>query len=48
MKAIKGEKEMKHMKKLTGVLLALVMTLSLATTAFADETTYSITINNSA
>ena len=39
---------MKHMKKLTGVLLALVMTLSLATTAFADETTYSITINNSA
>lgn len=39
---------MKHMKKLTGVLLALVMTLSLATTAFADGTTYSITINNSA
>lgn len=30
---------MKHMKKLTGVLLALVMTLSLATTAFAATVT---------
>ena len=39
---------MKHAKKLTGVLLALVMALSLVTTAFADETTYRITINNSA
>lgn len=39
---------MKHSKKLASLLLALVMTLSLAVTAFADEsTTYSITINNS-
>ena len=39
---------MKHIKKLAGLLLALVMALSLAVTAFADEsTTYSITINNS-
>ena len=29
---------MRHMKKLAGVLLALVMLLSLATTAFAAET----------
>ena len=40
---------MKHIKKLASLLLALVMALSLAVTAFADEpTTYSITINNSA
>ena len=39
---------MKHTKKLASLLLALVMALSLAVTAFADEsTTYSITINNS-
>ena len=38
---------MKHIKKLASLLLALVMALGLATTAFAAET-YSITINNSA
>ena len=39
---------MKHIKNLASLLLALVMALSLAVTAFADEsTTYSITINNS-
>ena len=39
---------MRHIKKLASLLLALVMVLSLAVTAFADEpTTYSITINNS-
>ena len=39
---------MRHIKKLASLLLALVMALSLAVTAFADEsTTYSITINNS-
>ena len=38
---------MKHIKKLAGLLLALVMVFALATTAFAAET-YSITINNSA
>ena len=39
---------MKHIKKLASLLLVLVMALSLAVTAFADEpTTYSITINNS-
>ena len=37
---------MKHIKKLASLLLALVMALSLAVTAFAAET-YSITINNS-
>lgn len=39
---------MKHLKKLAGVLLALAMVFTLALPAFADETTYSITINNSA
>ena len=39
---------MKNIKKLASLLLALVMALSLAVTAFADDsTTYSITINNS-
>ncbi len=38
---------MKHAKKLASLLLALVMVFALATTAFAEETTYSITINNS-
>ena len=38
---------MKHMRKLTSLLLALVMLFVLTTTAFAEETTYSITINNS-
>ena len=38
---------MKHAKKLAGLLLALVMVFALATTAFAVEPTYSITINNS-
>ena len=38
---------MKHIKKLAGLLLVLVMVFALATTAFAEETTYSITINNS-
>ena len=39
---------MKHIKRLASVLLALVMAVALAVPAFADETTYSITINNSA
>ena len=39
---------MKHIKKLASFLLVLVMVFALATTAFAEETTYSITINNSA
>ena len=38
---------MKHAKKLASLLLALVMVFALTTTAFAEETTYSITINNS-
>ena len=38
---------MKHIKKLASLLLALVMVFALTTTAFAEETTYSITINNS-
>ena len=39
---------MKHIKKLASLLLVLVMVFALATTAFAEETAYSITINNSA
>lgn len=46
---------MRNMKRLTSLLLALAMVFSLAVTAFADEagdeiteSTYSITINNSA
>lgn len=39
---------MKHTKKLASMLLALVMVLGMTISAFADETTYSITINNSA
>ena len=38
---------MKHIKKLASLLLVLVMVFALATTAFAEETPYSITINNS-
>ena len=38
---------MRHIKKLASLLLVLVMVFALATTAFAEETTYSITINNS-
>lgn len=39
---------MKHMKKLASLLLALTLVFALATTAAAEPTTYSITINNSA
>ena len=39
---------MRHIKKLASLLLVLVMVFALATTAFAEETAYSITINNSA
>ena len=39
---------MKHIKKLASLLLVLVMVFALATTTFAEETAYSITINNSA
>lgn len=38
---------MKHMKKLVSVLLTMVMVFAMTATVFADETTYSITINNS-
>lgn len=38
---------MKHAKKLASLLLALVLVFSLTATAFAEETTYSISINNS-
>lgn len=39
---------MKKIKKLASLLLALVMVLAMGMSTFADETTYSITINNSA
>ena len=39
---------MKHARKLASLLLALVMVFALAATAFAEGTTYSITITNSA
>ena len=39
---------MKQTKKFACLLLALVMMLSMVTTALAEETTYSITIDNSA
>jgi len=39
---------MRNLKKLASLLLALAMVFSLATTAFAAEETYSITINNNA
>lgn len=38
---------MKHMRKFASMLLALVMVLGMTVSAFAEETTYSITINNS-
>ena len=38
---------MKHAKKLASLLLALVLVFSLTATAFAEDTTYSISINNS-
>lgn len=41
-----GVQKMKHARKLASLLLALVMVFALATTAFAAETTGSITINN--
>ena len=37
---------MKHARKLASLLLALVMVFALATTAFAADTTYTITISN--
>ena len=39
---------MKHVKRLASLLLALTLVFALAATAAAEETTYSITINNSA
>ena len=39
---------MKHMKKFVSLLLTAVMVLAMSMTAFAEETGYSITINNSA
>lgn len=37
---------MKHMKKLFGLLLAVVMVFAMSVSVFADTTTYTITINN--
>lgn len=38
---------MKKMKKMVSLMLAMVMVLAMTVTAFAEENTYSITINNS-
>ena len=38
---------MKNMKKIASLVLALIMAFAMTATAFAEETTYSITINNS-
>lgn len=38
---------MKNTKKILSLVLALVMVFALAATAYAEETTYSVTINNS-
>lgn len=43
---MKGKRDMKKAKKILGLLLAMVMMMSVAITAMAEET-YSITINNS-
>ena len=43
----KGNMLMKYAKKLASLLLAMLMAFAMATTAFAEETTYSITIKNS-
>lgn len=42
------EHNMKNMKKIASLVLALIMAFAMTATAFAEETTYSITINNSA
>ena len=42
----KGKNEMKNMRKLFAMVLAVMMVLTLATTAFAEETTYTLTLNN--
>lgn len=42
----KGKEKMKTMKKIAGLLLAMVMVLSMITSVFASEETGSITINN--
>ncbi|MDY2629456.1 MAG: isopeptide-forming domain-containing fimbrial protein [Lachnospiraceae bacterium] len=39
---------MKHMKKIVSLLLTMAMVFAMTATVFAEETTYSITINNSA